>query len=319
VRVLVIGATGYLGAHVTDELSAAGHAVSAYLRPGSAGVVPDGVASVRGDLLVGDTLPEAVDDSDAVVFCARLLGDRSDRSDERRAIERLVRALRGSGRALVFTSGTGVLSAETDGHWEDRVVAEGDAFEPAALMHTRVGTERVVRESADDGVRGIVVRPPSIWGDTVSSHTTHVLRTATELGAAWYIGPGLNSYSVVHVADLARLFRLAVESGRAGAVYHATAGEVPNRWLAQTVAEVFDVPTRSVTADEASGFWGEYVTRVVMGSSSRTTSEATRRELGWQPTHGDMLADTRELLASLVGDASAVARVLGRRPVPRRT
>jgi nucleoside-diphosphate-sugar epimerase len=315
---LVIGAGGYLGSHVVNALLADGsahHRVRALVRPGSTSPLPGGVEVHRGELESGEALAQAVRGVDAVVFCARLLDDGHDRSAERRIIERLIQLLRGGGAALVFTSGTGVLSTETEGHWDDRVLAEDDPFEPAPLMYTRVGTEQLVRDSAAQGVRGIVIRPPSIWGGGLSSHTTHILRTAVELGTAWHVGPGLNTYSVVHVEDLARLFRLAIERGRAGATYHATAGEVPNRWLAQTVAEALRVGTGSVTPEEAAGFWGDYVTRVVMGSSSRTTSARTRAELGWSPVHFDMLADTRSVLLSMVGDTARLQQALGRRPV----
>jgi nucleoside-diphosphate-sugar epimerase len=319
VHTLVIGASGYLGSRVVKALlkdKSAGHRVRAFMRPESRTPWPKGVEVHRGELESGEALSQALCDVDAVVFCARLLGDGHDRSGERRVVERLIRLMRGSDAALVFTSGTGVLSTETAGHWDDRVFAEDDPFEPSALMHTRAGTEQLVRDSAAQGVRGIVIRPPSIWGGGLSSHTTHMVRTVVELGTAWHVGPGLNSYSVVHVDDLARLFRLAIERGRAGATYHATAGEVPNRWLAQTIADTLRVGTRSVTSEKAAGFWGDYVTRVVMGSSSRTTSNRTRAELGWSPVHFDMLADTHALLLSMANDTARLQQALGRRPVP---
>jgi nucleoside-diphosphate-sugar epimerase len=316
---LVIGASGYLGSAVVNALQAdesGGHRVSALIRPQSKSLMPSGVEVHRGELESGDGLARALRDVDAVVFCARLLDDGHDRSAERRIVERLIQLLRGSDAALVFTSGTGVLSSETAGHWEDRVLAEDDPFEPALLMQTRVGTEQLVRDSAAQGVRGMVIRPPSIWGNGLSSHTTHIVRTVVELGTAWHVGPGLNSYSVVHVDDLARLFRLAIERGRPGATYHAAAGEVPNRWLAETVADALGVKMSSVTPEEAAGFWGDYVTRVVMGSSSRTTSARTRAELGWSPVHFDMLANTHALLLSMAGDSVRLQQALGRRPVP---
>jgi nucleoside-diphosphate-sugar epimerase len=314
-RVLLFGATGYLGGRVAAALLAAGHEVIGLVRSSSSSPVPAGVAVLRGELSDPADLARAVTDAEphAVAFCARVFDDGPDRAVERRVIEELIDLLHGSDRALVFTSGTGVLSTETGGLWADEVFAEADDFVTGPLMVGRRGTEELVL--AADGVRGIVVRPPSIWGRGLSSHTTHVVRSVLERGEAWYVGPGLNSYAVVHVDDLAELYRLAIECGTAGRVYHATAGEVPNRWLAEVVGDVLGAPARSVTPEQASDLWGDYVTRVVMGSSSRTTSAITRAELGWTPTRTDMLADTRDILSTMSADPTRLAAALARRPV----
>src|SRR5439155_21385029 len=50
-RVLITGATGYLGAHVAARLVSAGHAVRALVRPGRGASVPAGGVPVEGGLL----------------------------------------------------------------------------------------------------------------------------------------------------------------------------------------------------------------------------------------------------------------------------
>lgn len=87
---------------------------------------------------------------------------------------------------------------------------------------------------------------------------------------------------------MTRLFTLALDRGRAGGLYHAVAGETPNRWIAERVAADLGVKARSVTPEEAAGVWGEFGA-LVMCASSRIRAVSSRRELGWYPERTDML------------------------------
>ena len=67
--VLVVGATGSIGKLVVEEALREGHAVRALVRnPGKARQLPPEAQVVVGDVTRPDTLSEAVDGVDAVVF-----------------------------------------------------------------------------------------------------------------------------------------------------------------------------------------------------------------------------------------------------------
>jgi nucleoside-diphosphate-sugar epimerase len=138
-----------------------------------------------------------------------------------------------------------------------------------------------------------VVRPPMIWGHGGSKQTPAIFESARTTGAACYIGQGLNLYSHVHVDDLAEVYRLALEKGAGGALYHAVAGEVCWRAIAEGAAEAVGCGTRSLTLEAAKEVWGPFVGPLFFGVSSRSRSPRTRRELGWTPRHLDLLADVR--------------------------
>ncbi|WP_225032087.1 hypothetical protein [Paraburkholderia sp. XV] len=112
-------------------------------------------------------------------------------------------------------------------------------------------------------------------------------------GAACYIGSGLAAYSNVHSADLARLFSLAIELGKAGSLYHAVAGEIPYRWIAEAVARDLGVKTRSLTMDEAAEVFGPFGA-LLQSACSRSRDPRTRTELGWKPTQLDLLSEIGE-------------------------
>src|SRR5690606_10173818 len=87
------------------------------------------------------------------------------------------------------------------------------------------------------------------------------------------------------------LYVRMMQSGSAGALYHSVAGEVANRWIAESVARDMGCDTRSVTMDEAMEIWGRYQTLIVLSVSSRSRAIRSRQELGWEPQHADMLSE----------------------------
>jgi nucleoside-diphosphate-sugar epimerase len=86
---------------------------------------------------------------------------------------------------------------------------------------------------------------------------------------------------------------LAIESGTPGALYHAVAGEVNWRTIAEAVAEVMGCQARSVSFDEACEIWGAMYADLFFAVSSRSRAERSRRELGWAPTQFDLIEDVR--------------------------
>ena len=300
-RVLVLGATGFIGGGVAARLKTAGHEVSGLARNvvGAEKLAAVRIAPVFGDL--EDGLAATVEASaafDAVIFAPQLLLE-----PEHQAVSALLDRMAGTGKALIFTSGTGVVSQRTEGAWSQDTFTEFDSFTPARTLVRRVDTENLVRAAGARGIRGIVVRPPLVWGPGDHGHVASIYRSVAATGSACYVGPGLNCYSNVHIDDLTDLFERVLDRGRVGALYHAVAGEIPNRWIAERVARDLACQTRSVSLTEAFEIWGRFATLIVMSASSRSRSPRSRDELGWTPKHLDML--------SQVGDPRlrALARV----------
>jgi nucleoside-diphosphate-sugar epimerase len=147
------------------------------------------------------------------------------------------------------------------------------------------------RVAAQDDIRAMVVRPPVIWGNEVHGFVSSVLTSIEKTGKACYIGDGLNLYTHVHVEDLAELYRLVLEKGSAGALYHSAAGELNNRMIAALVARQQNVGTISITPSQAVEIWSKFTMLIVMGVSSRSRSPRTRDELGWRPTRLDLIGE----------------------------
>jgi nucleoside-diphosphate-sugar epimerase len=291
-KVYILGATGFIGGNVGAHLVRSGHEVSGMARSAAAAakLQAAGIKPILGDL--ESDLAGAVDaaaQADVTIFAPQLLLEQ-----EQVAVKAFFDRFEGSGKTFIFTSGTGVLGQRTAGFWSPDSFAEQDAFTPARSLVQRVETENFVRAATTRGIRGIVVRPPMIWGPGDHGHMSMIYESVAKTGAACYVGPGLNCYTNVHIDDLGRLYGLVVEKGTGGALYHAVAGEIANRWIAERVAQDLGCPTRSLSVEEAFEVWGKFATLIVMGASSRSRSPRSRDELGWVPVHTDLLSQIGE-------------------------
>ncbi|HEY2288952.1 MAG TPA: SDR family oxidoreductase [Streptosporangiaceae bacterium] len=292
-RVFVTGASGHIGSAVVPELLQAGHQVVGLARSDSsaAALAAAGAGVRRGDLDDLDGLREAAGAADGVIHLAfkhDLMGANDFAgavAADFAAIEALASALEGTGKPLVTTSGTLMLSfAGITG----RPGTEADF----AASGPRVDAENFVIGLAGRGVRSSIVRLPPIVHSSLDQHGfVHVLAgIARQSGVSGYVDDGANRWPAVHTLDAARLYGLALDSAPAGSRLHAVGDEgVPFRDIAAAIGRGTGVPAASVSAADAAdrfAFLGAFV-----GVDNPTSSEATRKLLGWEPAHPGLLDD----------------------------
>ena len=289
--VFIIGAGGFVGSAVARLLSARGYRIAGLARSKEAvkRLGASGYGAEEGDLQNPEKLAEIADRYDVTIFTPTI-----QFNEEAAVVTPVLDRYAGTGRAFIFTSGTGVLSIPAPGgEWRQETFAEDDPFTPVEWMAVRVETENLVRSYASRGVRAMVIRPPLIWGHGGSYQIPGIFESVEKTGAACYVGLGLHLYSNVHVDDLADLYLKAIEHAVAGALYHAVAGEADFRQIAEAVAGVMGCRTRSVDMEEASAIWGPVIARLLFGVSSRSRAVRSRMELGWSPRYLDVIDDIR--------------------------
>ena len=190
------------------------------------------------------------------------------------AIGALGAGLESSKRPLVVASGVlglpqGKVSTERDNH-----VPGG----PNRSFSEKAALDLIAR-----GVRSSIVRlPPTVHGAGEHGFMSRIIAAARKKGVSPYIGDGANRWPAVHVSDVARLFRLALEKGEAGAKFHGVDDVgVPFREIASLISTKLNVPTAGIPAAKAGKHF-EIIGNFV-GLDNPASSEWTRNALGWRP------------------------------------
>lgn len=245
-RVLVTGASGFVGAHVVRALSAEGFAVTALAREPSRAahlLALPGVSLLAGDLLNLAPWRAHLAGHDACVHLALLWGAEADDLEllDVRASARLFEAAADAGVGhLVYTSSTAVhrpwspsmcaSDATRTADYYGATKASGEAFLSAVCVAR--------------GVRGNVVRPGAVLGAPALpgapmriDHRVDAMIESARRDEAIRVKPG-EGRQFIGAADLARLYVALLQGSWDGERFIAVAPEViPWAEVAERVCE----------------------------------------------------------------------------------
>ncbi len=289
-RVFLTGASGWIGSVIARDLMAAGHSVVGLVRSEEKGAA---LVSAGGTVLVGglgdlDVLRRGAADADGIVHTAFGLDmSRIDElaAEDSTAIETFGEMFAGSARPIVVTDGflhlTGEKASETD--------------RPEVMPAFPRASQQTAFALAQRGIHANVVRNPrSVHGKGETHGFVPMLAgVAREKGFSAYVSDGANLWPAVHHLDAARVYRLALERGARGEVYHAVAEEgVPYREIAEAIGRQLGLPTKSLTPDEAEAHFGPLATWVA--NNGPASNEWTKKVLGWSPEQVGIVADIEQ-------------------------
>lgn len=291
IDVFLTGATGFIGGAIAQRLLDVGHRVRGLVRdPGKAEVlVAQGMTVVVGNLDDSALLTGEAQRADAVVNAAS--------SDHEGAVDALLKALGGSGKAFLHTSGSSVIGDDAQGaSLSEHVFDEDTPFvvEPHPVKLARLAIDRRVQNAAASGVRSAVLCNTLIYGAGVVPNTQSVqipalVKQARDNGVVRVVGSGVNRWSTVYVADMAQLYGLALAAAPAGAFYFVENGESSFAAIGAAIAVRLHLGhVEAWTLEQAGAEWGDGFARYALGSNSRVRGRRARRELGWAPRHGSV-------------------------------
>lgn len=237
-RVIVLGATGFVGADLVHGLRAAGVRVLGLGSRDLDLVAPD--AAVR--------LQDVLRPDDAVVFGSALTPDRGD--DTRVFMQNLAMAEHVSA-AVAKTPCAHLLYVSSDAVYRDseEVVDEATCASPSTLYGTmHVAREQIVRHAlAGPDVPLLVLRPSLLYGPG-DTHTAYgpnrFVRSAERDGQITLFGQGEESRDHVWVRDVSRLMCLALRQRSEGVLNVVTGRSLSFREVADAVTGAVGRPVQ---------------------------------------------------------------------------
>ncbi|WP_423788484.1 NAD-dependent epimerase/dehydratase family protein [Klebsiella variicola] len=191
-KILLTGATGFIGSYLLPELLRNGHEVIGLTRTGKGAKTLEaaGATAMFGELTDLKSLRDATNSVDGVIHTAfnHDFSKLKENSEiDRRVIETLGEALAGSQRPLVVSSGTGLV---------DRSRIHGLARETdkpvSSALFPRAATEEAAASMLAKGVNIIVVRLSQVHDTEHQGRLAEHIRIAREKGFVAYVGQGEN-------------------------------------------------------------------------------------------------------------------------------
>jgi nucleoside-diphosphate-sugar epimerase len=279
-KIFITGATGYIGGSIATRLIERGDQVIGLARSAEAAdaLKRRGIEPAAGDLAAYTPVVEAAGRADAVINAAN--------SDNPFVVHALLDGLKGSGKTLIQTSGSSVVGAYDNGEPSERILDEDTPFTPQPEKAGRVAIDHSVLGAK--GICGVVIRPTLIYGRGIGVAATSIqlpklIDIARKAGVPGHVGPGLNIWSNVHIADVVDLFLLALDKAEPGSLFYAENGEASFKSVAQSIGRMLGLGerTKSWTIGEAVDVLGPSA-YLSFGSNSRVRGKRSRA-LGWAP------------------------------------
>src|SRR5260370_39267119 len=286
-KVVLTGATGFIGSHVLADLYKHGHEVTALVRDDAQAdtVAARGATPVVVDLYDRPAVARLLSNADGAIHTASP-GDATSANLDSAVADAVIDAFSGTGKPYLQVSGLWIYGANPS-------ITEASPFNAPAMVSWKEPIERRVLGAT--GMRGVVIVSSVAYGDGGGGIPGLLLGSPRDdAGHLIMLGTGQQHWSTVHVADLADVFRRVLEDDPAHGRY------VIGNGLNPTVAELTEAAAVAVGApgavpgsdDEARARLGDSFAEVLLLDQGTVAAKA-RAELDWHPPHPTLVAEFR--------------------------
>jgi UDP-glucose 4-epimerase len=291
-RVLVTGATGFVGRALCDHLTAAGHVVIPAVRRESG--LPNEV--MVGEMGSSTDWRDALAGCDAVVHLAGRVHEMNDtqenplaqyRSSNTEATLNLARQAAAAGvKRFVFIS-----TIKVNGEGRDAPYRESDAPAPvdAYAISKWEAEQGLQRIAADTGLEAVILRPPLVYGPGAKANFLRLMQVVQK-GWPLPLGAIHNRRSVLYLGNLVDAIQLCVDHpAAAGHTFLLDDGEaVSTPQLIRAVAHAMGRPARLLSVpvgwlELAGTLLGKRSAVTRLAGSLFVDSSLIRSRLGWTP------------------------------------
>jgi len=286
-KVVLTGATGFVGSHVLADLYKHGHEVTALVRDDAQAdtVAARGATPVVVDLYDRPAVARLLGNADGAIHTASP-GDATSADLDSAVVDAVTGAFTGTGKPYLQISGLWIYGANPS-------ITEESPVNAPAMVSWKEPIERRVLGATD--IRGVVIVSSVAYGDGGGGIPGLLLGSPrNDADHLVMLGSGQQHWSTVHAADLADFFRRALENESARGRYVIGSGAHP------TVAELTQAAAVAAGApgavpgsdDEARARLGDYFAEVLLLDQGTDAARA-RAELGWYPSHPSLSDEFR--------------------------
>jgi nucleoside-diphosphate-sugar epimerase len=286
-KIALTGATGFVGSHILAELVSHDHEVTALVRDDTeaTNVTANGATPAIVDLNDRPAVVKLFDDADGAVHTASP-GDETSAKLDSAVVDAAVEAFGATEKPYAHISGLWVFGPNTS------ITEESPYNAPAMVAWKEAIDQRILGEP---GMRGILIVSGTAYGDGGGGIPGILLGSPRDGdGNLIMLGTGRQHWATVHVADLAAVFRSALENDSARGRYVVGNGLTPTvSDLTEAAAVAVGAPGASPGSDqEARSRLGDYFAEVLLLDQATKAAKA-RALLGWQPTHPGLVEEFR--------------------------
>ncbi|MGE5725840.1 MAG: hopanoid-associated sugar epimerase [Acidobacteriota bacterium] len=306
-KVLVTGATGFVGSHVARFLAGQGAELRLLVRPTSLTANLEGIAAERvtGDLREAESLRKAMAGCEAVFHVAAdyRLWTREPHEMHRSNVEgtrNIIQLAQQSGvRRVIYTSSVATMGFTSNGHLADENSPVGLGDMIGHYKRSKFQAEQIALEAGRSGADVVVVNPTTPVGerDIKPTPTGRIIVDFLKRKFPAYVDTGLN---LVDVAEVARGHVAALEKGQRGERYILGGENLTLKQILDKLAAITGLASPRVKLPYAvalaTGVLDTAVTGLLLRREPRVTVDAVRmgrkkmfvssakaeRELGWK-------------------------------------
>lgn len=284
-KTLLTGATGYIGSAVAKALQENDIGVIGLARSDDAlkKLSERGIPGILGELANPEAWSSALDDVDGVIHLASPNDETAAELDQT-LIEHVIDKFAGTGKTLVYTSGTLIY-----GSVGDKIIDENTAPNPIPLVAWRPAIEDQVIKASEKGLNTKVIRPAWVYGN--GGGILAIMQSLIQhLKGVPVIGDGQNIWSTVHVEDLADAYvRAFTSTDSAEIIDVANGAPVTQIEIAGALASVSGIPDAisHVPLEDAAAFLGPFAEALTL--SQHVSANKAHEMLKWEPKSPSIL------------------------------
>ncbi len=307
-KVLVTGATGFVGAHTVAELRRSGHSVRLLARAQRrvpAALEPlgvEGTETIMGDVTEPASVERALNGCDSVVHCASIY------SLDPRAAPR-IKKTNVSGTRLVLEKAhqLGLDPIVHVSSFAALIGIQGSTLTPdspptrppGAYFRSKADSDLVARRFQESGAPVVITYPGSVWGphDPHVGESTQIARNI--LRGLWLVTPR-GRVPISDVRDVARLHATVMKKGQGPRRYMCPSHDVSPQELVFNLARITERSLRTIAVPPWTLHWPMRLTDAIQrvlplrlpfnfqavyvaGLDHRLDSSLTQKQFGIKP------------------------------------